>query len=261
MVNIDLSGKIAVITGGGGVIPQGVAKCLGAAGAKIYVVDIKEEAAQAAIATLHELGIDADYLIADITDSSRVDEIFEEINAKEGRVDILVNCAGIMISKPYMELTSKDFNLQLSINLVGMDNCCRAALRYMREKKFGRIVNISSVAGRSGAPTAVHYSASKFGVIGLTQGIAASVVKDGITVNTICPGSVMSPLMQEVGAGYARTFGVSVEEGIRMHIAKSPTGQAQTPEDMGNAVLFFCSDLSTHITGCSLNVCGGKRMD
>jgi len=261
MVQIDLSGQIAVITGGGGVIPQGVARSLGTAGAKIYVMDIKEEAAKKASDALRDLGILSEYTVADITDEEKVEHAFAQIYGKEGRIDILVNCAGIMISKPYMELNRKDFELQLSINLVGMDNCCRAALRYMREKKYGRIVNISSVAGRSGAPTAVHYSASKFGVIGLTQGIAASVVKDGITANTICPGSVMSPLMQEVGAGYARALGVSVEEGIRMHIAKSPTGQAQTPEDMGNAVLFFVSDLSVHITGCSLNVCGGKRMD
>ncbi len=261
MVSIDLSGKIAVITGGGGVIPQGVAKCLGTAGAKIYLIDVKKESAKKAADSLRESGIAADYSIADITDSGRINTVFEEIHTKEGHIDLLVNCAGIMISKPYMELTDQDFNRQLSINLVGMDNCCRAALRYMKERRYGRIVNISSVAGRSGAPTAVQYSASKFGVIGLTQGIAAAVVKEGITVNTICPGSVMSPLMQEVGAGYAKAFGISVEEGIKMHIAKSPTGQAQTPEDMGNAVLFFCSDLSPHITGCSLNVCGGKRMD
>lgn len=261
MVSIDLSGKVAVITGGGGVIPQGVARCLGAAGAKIYVADVKEEAAVKAVQALQELEIEADYVVVDVTKSEIVDEAFEKIHTQEGHIDILVNCAGVMVSKPYMDLTQRDFDFQLNINLVGMDNCCRAALKYMLEKKSGRIVNISSVAGRTGTPTAVHYSASKFGVIGLTQGIAAAVVKEGITANTICPGSVMSPLMQEVGAGYAKAYNISVEEGIRMHIAKSPTGEAQTPEDMGNAVLFFCSELSNHITGCALNVCGGKRMD
>lgn len=261
MVNIDLSGKLAVITGGGGVIPLGIAQCLGTAGAKIYIADVKEDASIKAVEALRKNKIAADHVTVDITDSKMVDAAFSRIFAQENHIDILVNCAGIMISKPYMELTEKDFELQLNVNLIGMDNCCRAALKYMLEKKSGRIVNLSSIAGRTGAPTAAHYSASKFGVIGLSQAIAAAVVKDGITVNTICPGSVISPLMQEVGAGYARAFHVSVEEGIRMHIAKSPTGEAQTPEDMGNAVLFFCSDLSTHITGCALNVCGGKRMD
>ena len=261
MTSIDLSGKIAVVTGGGGVIARGIGRCLGAAGAKIYVADTKMEIAEKAVSELRDLSIEAEPVVMDITDNDIVDSVMASIYEKEQHIDILVNVAGVMVSKPYMDLSRKDFDFTLAVNLVGMDNCCRSALKYMLEQKSGRIVNISSVAGRTGAPTAAHYSASKFGVIGLTQAIAASVVRDGITVNTVCPGSVMSPLMNEVGAGYARAMNISVEEGIKMHIAKSPMGIPQTPEDIGNAVLFFCSDLSTHITGVALNVCGGKRMD
>lgn len=261
MKYIDLSKKIAIVTGGGGVIPKGIAQSLGEAGAEIYLVDNNLAAAEKVAEELSQMNIKATAMEMDITKIDVVEKVVAEIFEREKHIDILVNAAGVMRSKPYMDLTDKDFDFTLAINLVGMDNCCRSVLKYMIPQKSGRIVNISSVAGRTGAPTAAHYSASKFGVIGLTQAIAGSVVRDGITVNTVCPGSVMSPLMQEVGAGYARALNISVEEGIKMHIAKSPLGAPQTPEDMGNAVLFFCSNLSDHITGVALNVCGGKRMD
>lgn len=261
MVTIDLSGKIAIITGGGGVISQGIARCLGSAGAKVYMADINEAAAHKSAQNLRAEGFEAEPLVLDITDFSSVERAFDGVFEKEQSIDILCNAAGIMISKPYMELTSDDFAKTLAVNLVGMDNCSRAALVHMLKKQAGKIVNLSSVAGRSGAPTAAHYSASKFGVIGLTQAMAGAVVKDGINVNAICPGTVMSPLIQVVGEGIAREKNISVEEAIKMHVARSPLGKPQTAEEMGNAVLFLCSELSTAITGVAINVCGGKRMD
>ncbi len=261
MVNIDLSGRTAIITGGGGVISQGIARCLGLAGAKIYMTDINEAAVTKAVSELRATSISAEAVVLDITDSVMVEKAFDSIFQKEKSIDILCNAAGIMVSKPYMELTSDDFIKTLNVNLVGMDNCSRAALVHMFKKQYGRIVNISSVAGRSGAPSAAHYSASKFGVLGLTQAVAGSVVKNGINVNAVCPGTVMSPMIQIVGEGLAREKNISVEEAIKMHIDRSPMGIPQTPEDIGNAVLFLCSELSVHITGIAINVCGGKRMD
>jgi NAD(P)-dependent dehydrogenase (short-subunit alcohol dehydrogenase family) len=261
MVSIDLSGKTALVTGGGGVIAKGIGDCLGRAGAKVYITDINASTAEESAKTLRAGGINAESQVFDIVDRAQVEDAFERIAKKENGVDILVNAAGFLTSKPYMESTAEEFTKTLAVNLIGMDNCIRAALRHMLKNGYGKIVNISSVAGRGGAPLAAHYSSSKFGVLGLTQSVALAVAKNGITVNAVCPGTVLSPMIQVTGEGLAKEHNISVEEAIQMHINRSPMGIAQTPGDIGNAVLFLSCDLSVHITGIAINVCGGKRMD
>ena len=131
----------------------------------------------------------------------------------------------------------------------------------MLPRKFGRIVNIASAASRKGGPTGTHYAASKFGVIGLSQSIALNVAKEGIRINCVCPGFVHTNILDRLFKGMSQTQGITEEQAAQAIYSKIPMGIPQLPEDIGNAALFLCSDLSDKITGQALNVDGAFRMN
>ncbi len=176
-----------------------------------------------------------------------------------GKVDILVNNAGIIKVGNVVDITEKDWDEVLAVNLKGVFLCSKAVAPCMIERRSGKIINISSTAGRRGLPGKAHYHASKFAVIGFTQCLALELAPFGINVNCVCPGVVDTYMHREVLVPHAaRTQGLTKDDVYRSMEQSVPLRRLQTPEDIGNAVVFLASEESRNITGQSLNVNGGS---
>ncbi|NLW78654.1 MAG: SDR family oxidoreductase [Ruminococcaceae bacterium] len=261
MVGIDFTGKIALVTGGGGGIPGGVARRYADAGAKVYLTDVSPEKLEAAAAKMRADGLEVITEKMDVTDEAEVIGVIDGIVQKEGRLDILLNGAGILYAKPYMETTREEFERTLDINLVGMHTCTQAALKHMIPRRYGKIVNICSASTRMGSPIIAHYSSSKFGTMGLTQSVALAVAEHSINVNGICPGLVRTDIFDILYADRAKKAGKTMDEYAEVVAQGIPMKRLQSAEDIGNAALFLASDLAFNISGQCLNVCGAMRMN
>ena len=261
MKTIDLSGKVALVTGAAGCIGGGIAQVFAQAGAKVYILDLNGEAAVKYAHQLESEGYLAEGVALDVADEEMINTVVDEIGKKEGHIDILINVAGMLISRPYMEASASDMKKTLDINLVSADCMCRAVLRFMIPQRSGKIVNVLSIAARHGGDLLAQYSASKFGEMGLTQSIAMAVSKYNINVNGICPGFIMTPIQTQLLEARCKEDGITMEQAIQIQNSRVPLGRWQTPEDMGNACLFLCSDMAANITGQALNVDGGVRLN
>lgn len=254
----SLDGKIALVTGGGRGIGAGIAKCLAQAGADVAIADYTMELAETGAQAVTALGRRAAAIQVDVRKPDSVAAMVEAVETQFGRLDIAMNNAGIVSLGGVEELTLEQWDDVIDINLRGVFLCCQAEIRAMRKQKFGRIVNTSSIAGKVGFPQLSHYSASKFGVIGLTNAIAKEVAKDGITVNALCPGIVGTGMWRgETGlSGKWALPGESEEQSWERHQQIFlPQGVAQTPEDMGQMVVYLAA--APHVTGQALAVDGG----
>ena len=261
MKTIDLNGMVTIVTGGAGVIGGGIVRAFAEAGSKVYVADLNGEAADRFAAELTEAGLRAQGVVLDVGDCGMINRVVDDIALREGRIDHLINVAGMIISRPYMEADEADMVRTMEINLVSVDNMCRAVLRHMLPRKSGKIVNVASIAGRHGGDLLAQYSASKFAEIGLTQSIALAVAKENINVNAVCPGFIMSPIQVKLVEERARADGKTMDDIWAVQNARIPMGRFQTGEDMGNACLFLASDMARNITGQALNVDGGIRLN
>lgn len=261
MKAIDMTGKITIVTGAGGCIGGGIAKVFAEAGSKVYVVDLNLEAAEKMVSEIRKTGGNASPVALDVTDVAAINAAVDKIAAEEGHIDVLVNVAGMIVSRPYMEATKEDMTKTMDINLVSVDSMCRSVLRYMIPKRSGKIVNVISIAARHGGDLLAQYSASKFAEMGLTQSIALAVSKYNINVNGICPGFIMTPIQMVLLEARGKEDGKTIEEMIEVQNSRVPLGRWQTPEDMGNACLFLASEWAANITGQALNVDGGVRLN
>lgn len=265
MINIDMTGKITLVTGAGGGIGGGVAEVFARAGSKVYVADLYLENAQKKVDEIRKEGFLAEAVKMDVTNKEEIYAVIDKIVADNGKIDNVITSAGAIYNKPYMTTTDEELRFLLEINLVGVNNTCQAALKHMIQRKEGKIVNVQSASSRQGSGIWSHYSASKFGVMGLTQSIALAVAKDNINVNGICPGLVVTDLGEQQNSSIISLLMKTknqtreeVLEGMRVGI---PMQRFQSAEDMGNACLFLCSDLAKNITGQSLNVDGAMRLN
>ncbi|MBQ1334620.1 MAG: SDR family oxidoreductase [Clostridia bacterium] len=266
MVNFDFTGQNVLITGAGGGIGGGIADVFAKAGAKVYVADWKLENAEKKAAEIKAAGGEAVPVLLDVTKKEQIDAAVDKIAADDGRIDNLVTCAGAMYNVPYMNTTEEQLRTLLDINLISVNNTCQAVLRHMIPRKQGKIVNVQSSASREGHPLCAHYAASKFGVMGLTQSIALSVAKENINVNGLCPGFIDTQLGAQQNSNLwdvlMKNWGKSKEEMMSVLVARDvPMGRLQTPEDIGNAALFLCSDYAKNITAQSLNIDGGMKLN
>ncbi|WP_205171239.1 SDR family NAD(P)-dependent oxidoreductase, partial [Burkholderia sp. LMG 13014] len=183
------------------------------------------------------------------------DAMVAQALAELGRLDILVNCAGVISIHPVGELTERDWDFVMDVNAKGTFLGCRAALAPLKAQGRGRIINVASIAGKEGFPNLAHYSASKFAVVGFTNALAKELARDGVTVNAICPGIVRTYMWDRLSDEW-KTDGESVEESWQRHqLTLIPQGRAQTPEDMGRLALFFAT--MDNVTGQAVNVDGG----
>jgi meso-butanediol dehydrogenase / (S,S)-butanediol dehydrogenase / diacetyl reductase len=252
-----LAGKVALVTGGASGIGAGIAQVLAEAGAVVAIGDLDGAAAAAVASGLpgpaKRLGVRLD-----VTDRHSVDAAVTEIEQALGGIDVLVNNAGISNVAPFLEITDADWDRLLGVNLRGVFVVTQRVLGPMVARRSGRIINISSMAGKEGLPNLAHYCATKFGVIGLTQALAKEVAEHDVTVNAVCPGVVRTPLWDDPATGILQQL--DGERGWQMFLSGIPLGRPQSAKDIGHACAYLASESAANITGEALNVSGGQQM-
>lgn len=244
---MDLKNRTCIVTGGARGIGFAIAERLGSFGANVVIADINEEGAKQAS---QELRGNSYGIKVDISKIAEIDSMFEFAASKYGTVDILVNNAGILHTSKIENVTEEEWDQVMAINLKGSFFSCKAALRYMVPQKYGRIINISSLAGRNGGlETGCAYSASKAGIIGMSRNIARKVASLGITVNVVAPGTTESEISKQFS-----------DEAMQNILHNIPVGRLGKPFEIAEAVAFLSSEESAFITGAVLDINGGMFM-
>lgn len=241
--------RVAVVTGAASGIGLGIARRFAADGDKVALLDRSGEAAEQAAAELRAAGAEAIAVEVDVADRAAVTAGFDKVRAELGPVAVLVTSAGVEAFEPALTLSAESWDRIIAINLTGTFICVQAALGDMLDAGWGRIVTISSSSAQSGAPHMAHYAASKGGVIALTKALARELASKQITVNTIPPSLVDTPM-----ARGAEAAGLVSVEAMAAHV---PLGRAGTPEDIAAACTFLCSEEGGYITGQVIGVNGG----
>src|SRR5262245_6740904 len=242
-----LDGRVAVVTGGGQGIGEAICRRLAGAGARVGVLDLSAENA-ARVAK----EIDGVPLAGDITKETDLARVFDQVHEKLGPTSILVNNAGVASRKgrdlPIWELERPDWEFVFGINVIGLALCCKAVLPKMIERRYGRIVNVASIAGKEGNPKMGPYSASKAAVIALTKSLSKELVGKGdICVNSISPAVIQTPILDQLN-----------QEQINMMLSKIPLGRTGKPEEVAALVHFLSSSECSFTTGFCFDISGGR---
>jgi NAD(P)-dependent dehydrogenase (short-subunit alcohol dehydrogenase family) len=266
---MDVSGKAAIVTGSGRGIGRAIALALATNGADVVAADINLGDAQSVAGEVAEMGRRSVASHVDVTEQESVERMAEQVVERFGRIDILVNNAGTIGAPGWEERErpdESDWDLIYAVNVKGVARVTDVVAGYMKERRYGKIVNIASIAGRLGSTTNIPYSASKAGVINLTQASALELAPFNINVNAICPGILWTPLWNRI-AHYLSTDterweGLSRREIFDQVIKERiPLGREQVPEDIGNLAAFLASDYARNITGQAINVSGGSHLN
>jgi NAD(P)-dependent dehydrogenase (short-subunit alcohol dehydrogenase family) len=263
-----LAGKVAIVTGAGSGIGRGIALAFAREGAKVIINDVNVKNAEAVAGEIKAQGQHAVVIEADVSRNDCVEDMVKKTLETFGRIDILVNNAGAggeNIGMPLSNLTEEDWDITYRVNLKAHFLTCKAVMPHMIEQKSGKIINISSIAGKTGSPLIPHYSASKAGVISFTQALARELAPHRINVNAICPGLLWTPMWEKMATELAErnpaqpkmspraVFEGAVQRSI-------PMQTEQTPEDIGMTAIFLASNESDQITGQAINVDGGAEL-
>lgn len=245
---MKIKDRVALITGSGQGLGKAMALAFAREGSKIAINDISfnEARAHQTVEKIRQLGVEAEFFIADVSREEEVETMVEKVRAHFGRIDILVNNAGINRDGLLHKAESKNWEAVLAVNLTGPFNCTKAVLPGMRQQGYGRIVNISSLTARMGIFGTGYYATTKAGLIGLTKVTAAENVSKGITCNALAPGYVKTEMMLKYP-----------EEQLKDLIAKIPVGRLAEPEEIAEAALFFAADSTAYVTGAVLDINGG----
>ena len=245
-----MSPRVAVVTGAASGIGLGIARRLGADGMAVALLDRDGAGARDAAAEMVGAGRTATGYEVDVADRSALGQVFASVREEMGPVTVVVTSAGIESFDPILEITPEKWDRILAVNLTGTFTCMQLAVPDMVDAGWGRIVTISSSSAQSGAPNMAHYVASKGGVIGLTKAFARDLARHGVTVNTIPPTIVDTPMARKSEAA-GDVPSVEVMGGM------VPLGRAGTPEDIASACSYLCSDEAGYITGQVIGVNGG----
>lgn len=246
---MSLTDQVALVTGSGRGIGRAIALALAEQGAHLVINDVDAASAAATAADIQALGREALVQGANVVDEAQVEGMIEAIMERFGRLDVLVNNAGLTRDGLLIRMKEDQWDLVLDVNLKGAFLCTKSAARPMMKARYGRIVNIASVAGITGNPGQANYSASKGGLISLTKTTALELASRGITCNAVAPGFIETAMTQQLAE--------DVREGWMKRI---PLGRAGTAEDVAAAVCFLAGPASTYVTGQVLVVDGGMVM-
>jgi acetoin reductase-like protein len=250
--------NVAVVTGAGQGIGRAIACRLATDGFSLVIADINEGALQEVKQELENLGAQALAIPADLTQLDEIRRVIDRAS-QWGSIRALVNNAGRVVITPFLEVSEQEWDAIMALNLKTVFFAMQFAARHMQAG--GRIVNLSSISGRSGRPDQAHYAAAKCAVISVTQSAALSFAAQGITVNAICPGVVETPMTSGIHQIRAGALGITPEESLARMVAKIPLGYPAKTDDIAKVVSFLCSSDAAYITGQSLNVCGGMEMN
>ncbi len=245
---MDLKEKVAIVTGAGQGIGRGIALRLAEFGANVVLLDIRQDTIDEVAEEIRSKGVEALPLQVDVTRSERLRHMARQVMAEFGQIDILVNNAGITgRTVPMVELNEQDWDQVMDLNLKGVFLCCQAVLGYMIERRYGKIVNVASIAGKEGNPTLVPYSVSKAGVICLTKALAKEVTDYQINVNCVSPAVIQTPILDGMASST-----------VDYMISKIPMGRVGKPEEVAAVVHFLASDDAGFVTGQCYDVSGGR---
>lgn len=254
---MTLGGRGAVVTGGGRGIGQAIAAELAARGARVVVSARSVAEIEAVAAEIRRAGGYAEALPCDVADPEALERFARTAGEQLGQVDILVNNAGSASSAPLHRQSLEEWRRLFAVNVEGTFVATRAFLPGMLGRGWGRIVNLASVAGRTGAAYVAAYAASKHAVVGFTRALAAEVARRGVTVNAICPGYVATPMTEQSIARIVEKTGISAEAARAKLVAANPQGRLIEPEEVAFAVAMLCDERARGINGQALGIDGG----
>ncbi|MDO5548788.1 MAG: SDR family NAD(P)-dependent oxidoreductase [Eubacteriales bacterium] len=237
--------RISLVTGGTSGIGQATAVELASRGDYVLFTGRSTENAKKTLCKIYDRGGSGEFIPCDLSDPGQIEDMMDSISIRHHRLDVLVNSAGISNVHTMEEITEAEWDWMMTVNLKAPFFCCRHAFSFMKQQHYGRIVNVSSIAGQRGAFfSGIHYAASKGGLLAMTKCFALQGAEHGITVNAVSPGTVDTPM--------SRTEGIPAD-GI-------PLGRAASPEEVAHAICFLTSDDAGYITGETLDVNGGQLM-
>jgi len=244
-----LKGKVSIITGGGRGIGQATALKFAREGALVVVSDMNQPTVDETVDAIRKEGFEGMGFVVDVTKRSDIDAMVQAVMAKYGRIDVLVNNAGIVIDAQLKKMSDVAFDKVIDVNLKGTYNCARAVVDIMIEQQSGVILNASSIVGIFGNFGQTNYAASKFGVIGMVKTWARELGRKGIRANAVCPGFVETPILASIPE--------KVLETMRERV---PMGRLGKPEDIANTYAFLASDEASYINGAVIEVSGGATI-
>jgi NAD(P)-dependent dehydrogenase (short-subunit alcohol dehydrogenase family) len=256
----DLKDKVVLITGGGSGIGRAMALAFGSQRSRVAITGRTQAKLDTVAEEIDQAGAEAFARTCDVTQKTEVEKLSQEISARFGAVQILVNNAGIAPAAGFLEMEDSLWEEVLRTNLNGTYNCCKVFLPGMVAAKWGRIVNVASTVAKVAYSHISAYVTSKHAVLGLTRALAVETAKLGITVNAVCPGYVDTRLTERNALSMAQKRGMPVEEGLKKLASTSPQRRLIEPEEVANLTLMLASDSASGITGQAINVDGGAVM-
>jgi NAD(P)-dependent dehydrogenase (short-subunit alcohol dehydrogenase family) len=249
--NFRLGGRVALVTGAAQGIGLSITEILALNGARVAMCDVNRATLLVASSAMRDKAYYVRAYPVDVSKANDVNNAVRKVERDLGTVEILVNNAGILRRTPFRNISQDEWKLVNQTNVDGAFNFCKAVIEGMIERRWGKIINVSSSAGRSTSTFGgAHYTTSKAGLLGLTRHLAREVARYGINVNAVCPGSIDTPMVRTSASRK------EIEESVK----KIPMGHLGTPEDIANLVLFLASDASSYITGASIDINAGELM-
>ena len=258
MIKYDFKNKNVIVTGSGKGLGKSIAEEFAKAGANVVIADISKEDSENVAEELKRYGVKTQVYIIDVSIYEDVKKMIDFVVNEFGSVDILINNAGICVTNPLVEMDNKTADAIIDINVKGTIYGCKAAIPYMVKQKYGKIINLSSIAAKlCGANSAV-YSASKSAVLALTASLAREYARDNININCICPGIIRTPLWEKMLDDMTNNDASKKDSLFASFTDQIPNGRAQDPIDISNMILYLCSDEAYNITGQNIGVDGGQ---
>jgi meso-butanediol dehydrogenase / (S,S)-butanediol dehydrogenase / diacetyl reductase len=257
---MELEGQVAIVTGAGRGIGRATALELARLGADIVVAELDRAGAERTAAEVKSLGLRASVVLIDVTSRADLKTMAEHTRVEFGRIDILINNAGIYRAASPLEITEEHWDAVMNVNAKAVFFASQAVLPTMIAQKRGAIISLASMAGKVGSRSNLPYNASKAAVISITKSLALAHAADGVRVNCVCPGFVETDMWTAVARAQGALMGLSPEDFTRQRTRQVPLGRMERPEDVAQVIGFLASDRAAYMTGQAINVTGGLIM-